>query len=83
MVIYNKPSLVNFALPNAATPKNITSGFTSTGIRPFNKDIFIEEDYLLSEVTNRLLVDTDITTSENKYIKILSTESLEKIHEKS
>lgn len=48
----NVPSLVKVALSNAATPKNITSRFTSTGIWPFNKDIFTE-DYLPSEVTNR------------------------------
>lgn len=65
MVIYNIPSLVKVALSNAATPKNITSGFTCTGIWPFNKDIFTEEDYLPSEVTNRLLLDTDNISSNN------------------
>jgi len=62
MVIYNIPSLIKAALPNAATSKNIISGFTSTGIWPFNKDVFTEEDYLPSEVTNRLLVTENVTS---------------------
>jgi len=62
MVIYNIPSLIKAALPNAATPKNIISEFTSTGIWPFNKDVFTEEDYIPSEVTNRLLVTENVTS---------------------
>lgn len=80
MVIYNIPSLVKVALPNAATPRNITSGFTSTGIWPFNKDIFTEEDYLPSEVTNRLLVDN---SSENVSNEIIPTDNLENIRKQT
>lgn len=35
------------------TPNNITKGFQSTGIYPLNTDIFSEEDYLASAVTDR------------------------------
>lgn len=53
MVIYNIPTLLKTALQSASTPRNITIGFQSTGIWPFNKDIFTEEDFMQSEVTNR------------------------------
>lgn len=83
MVIYNIPSLVKVALPNAAMPKNIISGFTSTGIWPFNKEIFTEEDYLPSEVTNRLLlIDTDNITSNTVSNEIILT-NIENIPERT
>ena len=53
MIIYNIPTLVRTALPNAATPRNILAGFESTGIWPFNQDIFSAEDYLPLAVTDR------------------------------
>lgn len=56
MTIYDIPSVVRQALPNAVTPKNIKSGFSVTGIWPFNKDIFTDEDFLPSSVTDRPFV---------------------------
>lgn len=40
------------ALPFAATPKNIISRFIKTGIWPYNKNVFSDEDYLCSTNTN-------------------------------
>lgn len=47
------------------TPKNITSVSTCAYFWIFIQDIFLEEDNLPSEVTNRLLVDTDNIFSNN------------------
>lgn len=58
--IYDIPSLVKESLPLAATPKNITSGFTKTGIWPFNRNVFTDEDYLCSEVTDRPFTDDSV-----------------------
>jgi len=56
--IYDIPLLVKESLPLSATPKNITSGFTKTGIWPFNRNVFTDEDYMCSEVTDRPINDT-------------------------
>ncbi|XP_077060445.1 uncharacterized protein LOC143712127 isoform X1 [Siphateles boraxobius] len=53
LTIYDIPNLVAKALPRAATPSNIRSGFVCTGICPFNPDIFEEQDFSPSYVTNR------------------------------
>lgn len=84
MVIYNIPSLVKIALSNAATPKKISHLDLRVLVSywPFNKDIFTEEDYLPSEVTNRLLVDTDnISSNNNDSNEMILTNNLENILE--
>lgn len=55
MTIYDIPSIVKTALPSAITPKNITAGFNCTGIFPFNREIFPEEEFLASYATDRPL----------------------------
>eukprot|EP00064_Thunnus_orientalis_P026252 superscaffoldBa00016011_g26746 len=47
------PGLVKEAFMSAMTPRNIISGFKVTGIFPFNRDIFPDEDYAPSMVTDR------------------------------
>ena len=37
----------------ATTPLNIKSGFRATGIEPFDENVFTEEDFLPSSVTDR------------------------------
>ena len=39
----------------AFTPRNIKKGFIATGIWPLNRNMFPDEDFLCSEVTNRPL----------------------------
>ncbi|KAK3931546.1 Tigger transposable element-derived protein 6 [Frankliniella fusca] len=49
--IYNIASFTNVAWGKSATPTNIFSAFKATGISPFNKDIFGENDFMPSLVT--------------------------------
>ena len=51
--IYNIPSFVRTAYPKAMTPENIVSGFRATGIFPHNRNIFTDDLYLPSRVTDR------------------------------
>ncbi len=51
--IYEVAELVKQAFMSAMTPTNITSGFRATGIYPYNRDIFPDEDYPPSMVTDR------------------------------
>ncbi|CAH1970078.1 unnamed protein product [Acanthoscelides obtectus] len=46
-------SLVGEAFLQAFTPKNICSGFRAAGIEPFNDQIFSDEEFLSSYVTDR------------------------------
>lgn len=51
--IYDVPGLVNDAFVAAMTPRNILSGFRSTGICPFNPDILPDDVFEPSAVTDR------------------------------
>ncbi|KAJ8277851.1 hypothetical protein GJAV_G00080870, partial [Gymnothorax javanicus] len=53
LTIYNIPSLVAKALPQAATASSISSGLECTGIWPLNPDIFSETDFAPAFVTDR------------------------------
>ena len=53
ITIYEIPQLVTFAHNLSFTPGNITSGFSSTGIYPFNSDVFTDLDFAPSLVTDR------------------------------
>lgn len=53
MTIYDIPSLVRHALPLAATPVNITKGFKVSGIEPFNRDVFGDDEFLPASVTDQ------------------------------
>lgn len=53
--IYDVPGLVNDAFVAAMTPRNILSGFRPTGICPFNPDIFPDDVFEPSAVTDPIL----------------------------
>lgn len=55
--IYNVAELLGQAFDRAMTPSNIKSGFRKTGIFPFDRHIFTDNDFMPSEVTNRPLED--------------------------
>ena len=54
MTIYEIPEMVGCAYPKSVTPANIQSGFRITGIHPFNENVFTDDEFLPSEITNRV-----------------------------
>ncbi|XP_018402795.1 PREDICTED: uncharacterized protein LOC108779763, partial [Cyphomyrmex costatus] len=82
MTIHDIPSIVNKALPLALKPTNIINGFQKTGIAPFNKDIFSDDDFLSAFVTDRALdgtassnIENTPVTTENTPIHFAKTQS--------
>lgn len=55
MSIYEIPEIVRYALPLAVTPINVMSAFRKTGIWPYDPNVFTEDDYASSYITDRLL----------------------------
>ncbi|XP_023312361.1 uncharacterized protein LOC111692544 [Anoplophora glabripennis] len=53
MTLYQIAECVGIAHSKSMTPENILNGFRSTGIYPFNKNIFMDADFLVSSVTDR------------------------------
>jgi len=53
MTIYDIPQVVANALPLAATPVNVCAGFRVTGISPFDRDIFGDDEFVPSYTTDR------------------------------
>lgn len=75
LTIYDIPGIVRETFPKAVTPSNIISGFKVAGIWPLNRDIFTDEDYLPSYVTDRPEPSSssqpscNIETSSTQYIE--------------
>lgn len=66
--IHKIPGIAKSAFLLAMTPRNILSGFHSTGICPFNQDIFSEEDFASSLITDRpmpVIEDQSVATVED------------------
>jgi hypothetical protein len=57
---YQIAELFNTAYSQAATVGNALAGFRSTGIVPFNPDIFTEADFQAAKVTERDLSDIEL-----------------------
>ena len=53
ITIYDVAELVGKADEQALTPRNIRSGFAASGIWPFNRDVFGEDEFLSSYVSDR------------------------------
>lgn len=53
ITIYQIAELVGVAHAKAMKPENIMSAFRKTGIYPFDRNIFSEDDFLISYVTDR------------------------------
>ena len=51
--IYDLAEISGKARTKASTPVNIISGFSASGINPFQPDRWKDEDFILSQVTNR------------------------------
>lgn len=73
LTIYDIAGLVGKAFPQSFTPSNILSAFNSTGIWPFNENIFTDSDFMCSAVTDR--PNPDEATEQN----VSQSETLGKI----
>ncbi|XP_031335996.1 uncharacterized protein LOC116165574 [Photinus pyralis] len=63
LTIYDLPPLCSLAWDRAANPVNIKSGFRCTGIWPYDRNVFSEDEFLSSSVTDRPTTsDTPQTT---------------------
>lgn len=60
MTIYDIPGITAEAFPKATTPSNIMGGFRVSGIWPFNRDIFGDDEFSPSSVTERNLSDNSL-----------------------
>ena len=52
VTIYDVPSLVAEAQLHSLTIRNIQNGFRVSGIHPYNRNVFTDEDFAPAEVTN-------------------------------
>ena len=52
VTIYDVPSLVAEAQLNSLTIRNIQNGFRVSGIHPYNRNVFTDEDFAPAEITN-------------------------------
>ena len=77
ITIYDVAELVGKADEQALTPKTIRSGFAASGIWPFNKDVFGEDKFLFSYVSDRPHCSTNDcdTTTETEDVLIHSSAS--------
>jgi DDE superfamily endonuclease len=66
MTIYDVAGRLGHAFPLAMTPINIQAGFRVSGNWPFNRDIFTEDEFLSSYVTDRpMAISASETVSES------------------
>lgn len=59
LTIYDLAGCLSSAYPNSMTPRNIQKSFSVTGIFP-NLDIFADDEYLSSYVTDRENIEPEI-----------------------
>ncbi|XP_052741963.1 uncharacterized protein LOC112051831 isoform X2 [Bicyclus anynana] len=57
VTIYDLAEFIGTAFTRAMTPMNIINAFRKTGIYPFDRNVFTDEDFLPSAVTDRLYPD--------------------------
>ncbi|XP_027852688.2 uncharacterized protein LOC114131625 [Aphis gossypii] len=57
--IYDLPAVTTNAILNAATPRNITSGFAVSGVWPFNRNAFSIDEFAPAVVTDIMLHTTE------------------------
>ncbi|XP_065653122.1 uncharacterized protein LOC136080428 [Hydra vulgaris] len=65
MTIYDIVSIVREPYTKAFSPSNIQTGFRVAGIEPFNSEIFKDDEYLPSSITDRAAPDTVTITPVN------------------
>lgn len=67
MTIYDIPQFVADAQPDAVSPRNIMSGFKVSGIWPFDRNIFPEDQFAPSIVTDVDELDVTNQTYQNTH----------------
>ena len=74
ITIYDVAELVGKADEQALTPRTIRSGFAASGIWPFSRDVFGEDEFLSSYVSDRPHCSTNDcdTTTETEDVLIYS-----------
>ncbi|XP_043467023.1 uncharacterized protein LOC122501547 [Leptopilina heterotoma] len=71
--LHHVPLIAEQALDIAATPKSIKSGFKTTGIFPFNPNVFSESDYVAAESSGENLIGVeDDNAEEQRRIVVLT-----------
>lgn len=70
MEIRHVAGLVCKALDLALTPKTIKSGFSATGIQPFDPDIFTDADFIQAVEVNAREVEVDADLDEDEQRRI-------------
>lgn len=75
--IYNIALCINSAFEKSTTMKNIQAGFKATGIYPFDKNIFTDDDYLVSAVTDRPYQNVDTSIVNNNLLPQSSSSTTE------
>lgn len=73
--LYHVPKLVNKAFVDSFTPKNILSAFSKTGIFPFNRENFDENDFLSSYVSDRPQQTEGANTANSSFNKSAELDS--------
>lgn len=71
--IYNVASVLGKIFSDAFSTRNIINGFKVSGIYPLNQNIFTEEEFLSSYVTDRPV--EELSTSENQCAQTSSSET--------
>ena len=74
--LYTK--LVGKAFPRTMTPTNIQSGFRVSGIFPFDRDIFSDEEFMPSNVTDRPMeiTETPSTPSSSNQPPVITVDEM-------
>ena len=70
ITIYDVAELVGKADEQTLTPRTIRLGFAASGIWPFNRDVFVEDEFFSSYVSDRphcSTNDCDTTTEIEDY----------------
>ncbi|ELU07536.1 hypothetical protein CAPTEDRAFT_188040 [Capitella teleta] len=77
MTIYHVAEMLETAFPKAFTPENIVAGFRCTCVHPFDENIFTEEDFLGSFVTDRPMTSAVADTPDPLPVEQASVSSTE------
>ncbi|OWR53841.1 hypothetical protein KGM_200655 [Danaus plexippus plexippus] len=73
LTIYDIPKIVTDSLPFAQTSINIVNGFRKTGIFPYNENIFGEDEFSPSFVTDRPEAETTIEPEKDPEQAVMSS----------